>query len=291
MLAKTNRVLDISAEAKKKLRDQYGEREADHIIDLLIEERFDINRIYLALNPETTLNESQIVTLHKDIQKLLKGIPVQYIIGHTIFMDHKIVLSPDVLIPRPETEELVEAALKELKKTVAPVIFDIGTGSGAIAIALKYRLPSAEVYATDFCEKALNIAEKNANINDVDIHFFIHDILKDSTLLFRESNLIISNPPYIPISESVIMKDHVKNCEPYHALFVHDNDPLIFYKAMVAFASSKLKPGGSVCMELHEKYAEKVHCLFKDNESYEQIDIIKDIHNKPRIVIASKKRF
>ena len=288
MIAKTNRAADIIKAAVFQLSEYYDKSEALSIIRLLMEERFGVTRLILAEDPARLLTESQIVQVHKDLRKLKDGIPVQYVLGYSCFLGVKLAVGPEVLIPRPETEELSLTALKLIADIREPFVLDIGTGSGAIAIALKIKHPDAKVFATDFSQDALAIARRNAQSHEADITFLKHDIL-DGTAPFRHPfDIIISNPPYIPTSEESAMADHVKKQEPYSALFVDDHDPLIFFRAIGETGKHCLREGGFLLFETHHLYAEKLALLLKDPLGYQNVEIIKDIHGKDRIIIATK---
>lgn len=285
MIAKTNLVRDIIDVARERLLLVYDEQEAASIVRTLMEERFGISRVDISLQPKMVLTESQIVQVHKDLKKLLDGIPVQYILGYSYFMGIKLFVNKDVLIPRPETEELVNELLSIISEIPNPKIIDIGTGSGAIAIALKRNRPDSTVYATDISKGALEAAEKNAKDLLCEIKFIQHDILTSNPPIRTKVDVIISNPPYIPRSEAIKMHVNVINHEPETALFVDDADPLLFYRQIGESGKIMLQENGVVVFETHHLYAQDVKQLI-ESMNYRNVTIKRDIHGKPRIVIA-----
>lgn len=288
MIAKTNRAEDIIKAAAQQLSQFYDKEEVLAIIRLLIEERFGITRLLIATDPALVLTESQIVQVHKDLKKLKEGAPVQYVIGYTTFLDIKLSVQPGVLIPRPETEELTLTALELISDKTEPIILDIGTGSGAIAIALKTKRPDAQVFATDVSQDALTIAKCNAVENSADITFLNHDILNDSSPFNLAFDMIISNPPYIPDNEKAAMPKHVINHEPENALIVDGKDPLIFYTAIVEAGKNCIRENGLLLFETHHLYAENVARLLLNSRVFKNVKVSKDINGKQRFVIASK---
>jgi release factor glutamine methyltransferase len=229
---------------------------------------------------------SEVMTqqLDKYTQELLTHKPVQYVLHEAWFGGMKLYVDENVLIPRPETEELVDLIVKD-KKEKEIQILDIGTGSGCIAIALKKHLPLCEVYAIDISSDALTVAEKNNVLNNTKVKFILSDIFEEiSWNQFSSFDCIVSNPPYIPSTETKLMSDNVTKFEPHLALFVPDNDPLKFYKAIARFAEKKLSPGGSVFVEVHENFAEEVKKVFS---FLGDVQIKKDMQGKERFVVAS----
>jgi release factor glutamine methyltransferase len=186
---------------------------------------------------------------------------VQYVLNEAWFTGLKLYVDENVLIPRPETEELADMAIKDVLKNnnQSIAILDIGTGSGCIAIGLKKNLPGATVYAVDVSEGALEVARKNANENSAAIHFILSDILDEKKWIHLPGvDVIISNPPYIPVNQMEEMSNNVIKHEPHLALFVPDENPLVFYKSIAGLAEKKLLPGGKIFVEVHENSAGKV---------------------------------
>lgn len=220
------------------------------------------------------------------VARLKTAEPLQYILGETHFMGLKIKVTPDVLIPRPETEELVDLIISDKPENDCRIL-DIGTGSGCIALALKSRLAQAEISGIDISEKALEIARKNSKINGLDVHFFQADILNWQKLDWPDFDVIVSNPPYITESEKKLMHKNVLDFEPENALFVADADPLLFYNAIARFASEKLRRGGRIYFEINEKFGEETKKMLA-GFGFIQIVIVTDIHGKSRFVKAVK---
>ncbi len=216
------------------------------------------------------------------LRQLKARIPVQYVLGETEFYGCRIRVSPAVLIPRPETEELVRELLHQAGKDTAPFrILDAGTGSGCIAIALARKLPEAEIYASDVSEESLQLARENAEGNRVKVHFFRGDILNPEP--GGTYRYIVSNPPYVPESEKKNMQPEVVHHEPPGALFVPDDDPLLFYRALLDYASGHLEKGGWLMVETHEKFAGKVKDLF-ETYGMKEVEVKTDINGKERFV-------
>lgn len=255
----------------------------------------------MALEPDLRLSESELLTLHFAVKELLKNKPVQYVIGETEFCGMRFFVNENVLIPRPETQELVEKLAVSsyqfssfrpkrsgVEKSPANVsILDIGTGSGCIAISLAKLIPNSDVTAVDVSEKAIEVARKNAEANGVNVHFVLDDILEPSTteLIDNQFDIIVSNPPYVCEGEKSEMRANVLEHEPSSALFVPDSDPLVFYRKILEYAQKTLKPNGAVWFEINEKFGKEIKnlCLEK---GFKNVEIIKDFRGKERIVRA-----
>jgi len=208
--------------------------------------------------------------------------PIQYILGETEFYGLKLKVNPSVLIPRPETEELVQWIITgNLPEN--SVILDIGTGSGCIALALKSRLNKAEVFGVDVSENALKVARQNALKNNLDVGFFQSDILKWNEFEWKNFDVIVSNPPYIRESEKLQMHPNVLNFEPGNALFVNDNDPLVFYRAISAFSKKYLAENGKLFFEINENLGLEMNELLLEY-GFRDIEMRKDINCKTRMV-------
>lgn len=287
MITGTNLVKDIKKTISDALIPLYGDREANSIGELLLEERFGIKNLDLAIKPDIRLTESEIVQLHKDIIKLTAGNPVQYVLGYSTFLGLRLKVNPSVLIPRPETEEMALIAINILKNLQNPRVLDIGTGSGALAIAIKSAIPSAKVMALDNSIDALKVASENALGNNTNVHFFLHDILKDNLKLNEKPNCVISNPPYIPVSEIIHIPVNVKYYEPANALFVQDDDPVLFYKKIGEESYCLLDEGGWLIVETHPTFTAKVVDLF-DYLGFTSVKKHFDINGKTRFVTAKK---
>lgn len=218
------------------------------------------------------------------IKRLFNGEPLQYILGEAWFYGLAFNVNASVLIPRPETEELVHKIIHETSSSLVRLL-DIGTGSGCIAISLKKHLPHASVTALDISPEALQVAMSNAHKNQVEVQFVEGDILKKSIPgLERQSfHLIVSNPPYITEIEKLEMKDHVLDHEPHQALFVTDGNPMQFYDAIAQFASQHLVAGGRLYVEINKLYGAEVAETFK-SVGFQQVEIVVDMHGNQRIV-------
>lgn len=270
----------------KELESIYSKEEILSIFYILISTRFNLTKIDSILNQDTPLDLSAIIS---DIDRLKNAEPIQYILESAPFFDLNFIVTPAVLIPRQETEELVDIIIKEYRFVDKAIkILDIGTGSGAIAIALAKNLPSAIVYASDFSLDALSVAAKNAQMNETNIHFIHHDLIHDSHLLLpQDLDLIVSNPPYIPHSISVKLHDNVIKYEPHVALFVPDEDPLIFYTKIAKMAQFLLNPSGKIYFETFEDFHLEIIDLLK-SLSFQNIISAYDINKKNRFIIAEK---
>ena len=225
--------------------------------------------------------------LNSFIEKLKIFTPIQYVLGECEFMGLRFEVDPSVLIPRPETEELVEWILASQNNTNSVSILDIGTGSGCIAVSLKCMLPKAFVTAYDLSNDALALARKNAEINEVTVDFRQQDILQPETEN-GEWDIIVSNPPYIPNAEKVEIQSNVLNFEPHLALFVPDNDPLLFYRKIIEFAAMHLKAGGQLFFEIHRDRGQEVMQLLSE-AGFAEIELRKDLSGNDRMLKAEKK--
>ena len=273
---------DILINIDTEIGSIYPKEEVKAISSLLIQHITGFSKLELHTRKDEVIETNEVKQVEKAIGLLKQHIPVQYVIGETEFYDIPIKVSPVVLIPRPETEELVYLALKS-NLPVNSKVLDIGTGSGCIAIALAKNLPNSEVFAMDVSFEALEIARKNAEDIGVNIHFFQRDILKQSMGGTGQYDLIISNPPYVTISEKRKMGKNVINNEPHLALFVPDSDPLRFYKSIALFAREHLNKDGWVMAEINEQYGEETAEIFRE-QGFINIEIIKDINGKDRII-------
>ena len=265
-----------------------------YFLFLLLEEYLNFKRIDIVLKSNFNIS-SEVLTLLKSSTKLLEQeIPIQYIIGKTEFYGFPFILNEHVLIPRPETEELVTFILDKvsklesyhtIKKENTIKILDIGTGSGCISIALKKSLPLAEISALEKSDKALRIAEKNTHLNKVDINLIQQDILK-TTQLNNTYDIIVSNPPYVRESEKKEIKNNVLNNEPHMALFVEDNNPLIFFDKIAELAKNHLTKNGLLFFEINQYLGKETVDLLR-LKGFNTIELKKDIFGHDRVIIAS----
>ena len=285
MKVPSNLVRDIRKYYCDQLCSIYDNEEASAMILILLEHYFNINRIKMALEPNIRLSESEMLTFHFAVKDLLKNKPIQYIIGETEFCELKFKVNENVLIPRPETSELVMNIVKrqKTKDKRQLSILDIGTGSGCIAISLAKNIPGSKVHALDISEKALEVAKENAINNNVDVTFIHDDILSLKNKIDTKFDIIVSNPPYVREVEKADMHDNVLNWEPQTALFVSDNDPLIFYRTILEFAKSHLKENGEVWFEINEYLGKEMIDLCHEM-GFHEAEIISDFRGKERIL-------
>ena len=237
-------------------------------------------------NKAVPLSAAQEKLLRQYTVELQTHKPVQYVLQEAWFYKMKLYVDENVLIPRPETEELVQWLIAEAgsRKSEAERILDIGTGSGCIALALKKNLPAAEVYACDISEGALVVAKRNASDQQLKLQFLLLNILlKEERKQLPEFDILISNPPYIPLHNKATMSNNVINHEPHLALFVENDDPLIFYRAIADFSLSHLKKDGSIYLEIHEDLANEVIQLYNE-KGYSKIELKKDLQDKDRML-------
>jgi len=283
---KSNKLNELKSFYLESLYPFYSREEALQIINILINRYFGLSRVDQALDPEIKLSESEMLSLHFAVKKLKQDIPLQYIIGEVDFLDLKLKVNNNVLIPRPETEELVRLIIeKENQKKLN--LIDIGTGSGCIAIALSKFFIDANIYAMDISKKALDIAKFNAKKNNVNIQFIEDDVLNPKYKFESKFDLIVSNPPYVRNSEKQLMKPNVLDNEPHIALFVNDDKPLSFYKAILEFSNFNLKEGGSLYLEINEALGKELFELVS-NYLFKKVELHKDINNKERMLTAEK---
>jgi release factor glutamine methyltransferase len=271
----------------------YDSREAALIADWVFENVTGLSRVQRRLSKGQLMNKAHVAHIQDHLEKLLQHKPVQYVLQESWFYKMKFFVDERVLIPRPETEELVSWVVEDCRmvglpsKTAGLKFLDIGTGSGCIAIALKKTLRKAAVAAIDVSEGALAVAKKNADILDAKIQFDRLDFLDEKFWADLDTyDTIISNPPYISMSEKNYLAKHVTEFEPATALFVADDDPFIFYKKIAKFAGAHLTPGGSIYVEIHEDRAVEVAAVF--NEQQFSTTIKEDIYGKKRMIKAGR---
>jgi release factor glutamine methyltransferase len=280
-----NSVLKVFQE---ELSKDYDGKEIRQFLYMLFDEWQGWNKARVHLNQDEMLSEAEIARFYFALEELKKHKPIQYITGRTFFHGLELVVAPGVLIPRPETEELVEIIISENtnRKPGEFSILDIGTGSGCIAISLKKTFPYAAVSAMDNSVTALQIAGKNAERNGCNIRFVHHDIFQKTELpLVPEYDMIVSNPPYIRESEKKEMHKNVLDYEPPEALFVPDNDPLVFYKAILGFSCIHLSSTGLLYLEINEQFGPEIRSLLMTRE-FNRVEVIKDINGKDRFIRA-----
>ena len=241
------------------LAETFSQREAEQLMRILLEDFFGIDMKRQLMEPNLRIDESQYAQLKNAVQELLDGRPVQYVTGKAWFDGLLFKVDESVLIPRPETEELVHKIAMELPPDKPLRIWDVGTGSGCIAIALAKRFPLAEVKAFDVSEQALATASQNAVNNKVHVDFVCDDVLHPCSEIWSHPvDMVVSNPPYIRESEKLSMECNVLYHEPHSALFVPDDDPLLFYRQILTLAKSQLNPDGVVWFEINEAMGEEM---------------------------------
>ena len=303
------------------LAEKFPQREAEQLMRILLEDLFDIDLKRQLMEPDLRIDEIQHFQLEQAVKRLMSGEPVQYVTGVARFCDLLIKVSHAVLIPRPETEELVQkicttsllchspaahvipaeesarawnlwaAGCKEesmaavYKRDNLPIrIWDIGTGSGCIAIALAKHIPNAEIIAFDVSEEALQIAKENAESNDAKVTFVQDDVLYPTSDYFNQPvDLVVSNPPYVCDSESALMEANVLDWEPEKALFVPDEDPLRFYRQILALAKNQLNPNGQIWFEINERMGDELVSLCLEM-GFSNAEVLQDFAGKPRFV-------
>jgi release factor glutamine methyltransferase len=271
----------------------YDQQEIDSIKYLVLSDISDLSKVQLRAFQDTELSDEASVKLQNIITQLQTGEPVQYILGHTEFYGLPFKVNPSVLIPRPETEELVEWVIKEsqelrIENQESISILDIGTGSGCIPITLKKHLPQTQIAGLDISPTALTTAKQNAKLNEVDVEFIEADILNPTynPQLATRNTIIISNPPYVTEHEKRDMHQNVLNHEPHTALFVPDTDPLLFYRAIADFALEHLQTDGLLFFEINENLGKETVELLAD-KGFKNIELRQDMRGKDRMIKAN----
>ncbi|WDF81274.1 peptide chain release factor N(5)-glutamine methyltransferase [Mucilaginibacter sp. KACC 22773] len=292
----------------KQLNKVYDANEVESLTLLTISQVTNLTKASVKAFPERELNEEQAQKLKNIAAELITGKPIQYILGVTEFYGLPFKVNPSVLIPRPETEELVEWVLAVCSgrlavgssqwavgsgqsaidnRQFAGSILDIGTGSGCIAISLKKNLPQAQVSAIDISEGALQTAKENADLNDVQVQFIQADILDAATThhspLLTAHQIIVSNPPYVTLDDKKQMHTNVTDFEPHTALFVPQDDPLLFYRAIADFASGNLTAGGYLFFEINESLGNETVALLRDKH-FTDIELRQDMSGRDRMI-------
>ena len=281
------------------LKTIYPITEIDSFFFLLLEEYLGFRRVDIVLKSDFKITQETLNLLQSATKQLEQEVPLQYIIGKTEFYGLPFVVNKHVLIPRPETEELVawvvsessrfktfNTSIKQTTETKQLKILDIGTGSGCIPISLKKQLPFAKISAIDISKEALTVAKKNAVLNNVDIHFILQDILK-TVALDQHYDIIISNPPYVRESEKKELKNNVLKNEPHVALFVENDNPLIFYAKIAELAKNYLNKNGLLFFEINQYLGTETIDLV-NKKGLKNIQLKKDMFGNDRIIVASK---
>ncbi|QKJ29816.1 peptide chain release factor N(5)-glutamine methyltransferase [Mucilaginibacter mali] len=280
-------VKDVLGRYKQELISVYDQQEAEAITLLVLSELLNASKAKLKAFPETSTDEQQ-EELEIILQELKTGKPVQYILGHTEFYGLSFNVNPSVLIPRPETEELVQWVIQSIDKSPKPIqnILDIGTGSGCISISLKENKSNIQIFAIDISTEALEVAKGNALLNQVDVNFIEADILNFNTSIeLPKFDIIISNPPYVTLADKQRMHRNVTDFEPHTALFVPEQDPLVFYKAITDFARLYLNENGLLFFEINESLGRETVEMIAD-KSFKNIELRQDMSGRDRMLKA-----
>jgi release factor glutamine methyltransferase len=281
-----NRISDLSTYIKWSLTNEgFDERETRQILKWLLEDLLQKPYVELILDQHQTVSESEILRLHFKLKRILAKEPIQYVLGFAWFMGKQFEVSPAVLIPRPETEELVDKVLRRIQHKTSGRLIDFGTGSGCIPIVIKNKMPHWHVSALDLSAEALRVALQNADAHQTQVDFFQDDILELENAK-GEVDVIVSNPPYVLMSDQAQMQKQVLEHEPHLALFVPDNDPCLFYRKIVEWSLRHLCSGGFIAFEVHEEHASSVADLLS-NAGF-QTEVMKDLQDKDRFVFGTR---
>lgn len=286
MGVKIQTIKDIRFYLARELKGLYNEPEIRILADILIRTVSGITKLHQLYDNLYVIKRIEAEEIIRYTEELKTGKPIQYIIGETTFYNCKIKVTGATLIPRPETEELVDLVVKENKDFKGNII-DFGTGSGCIAIALAANLRSASVTGIDISEEALHVARENAVLNKVNVSFLNGDIFSTDGKLAGKAGIIVSNPPYVRDSEKTLMAKNVLDFEPHQALFVGDSDPLVYYNAILKLADNILLPGGCIYFEINEVMGSLLIQLFESFD-YADIKIVRDLNDKERIIKGRK---
>lgn len=281
-MATNHSIKKVISEIKSELSELYPSKEIDSFAFLIFEQVMGMSRTQLLLSDDKEINDATFVKIVNIINELKAYKPIQYILGETEFYDLRFKVFEDILIPRPETEELVEWIIKDHTNRSLKIL-DIGTGSGCIAVSLAKNMLNSLVYASDISDHALKATETNSKLNNTTIHFIQFDILNPPGDLNEKFDLIVSNPPYITLKEKSLMHKNVLDYEPKLALFVPDDDPLIFYRSILDFGLQHLKPKGKIYFEINESFGQEMISLMQ-KKGYSNIILLKDIHGKDRMI-------
>jgi len=290
MKTKSNKIKDILDYILEELKNVYSPQEIKSLTRILFEEYANMDLAHLLAFAEEYINESELLNIVLATEKLKKHTPIQYILSYTDFCSLHIDLSKDVLIPRPETEELTMKIIANNKDKKQLNIIDLCTGSGCIALALNRFLTNSKVIGVDVSSAAIEIAKTNNKNLNLNVNFLLFDLLRDDLSFFatmQPFDLIVSNPPYVMNKEKEQMQRNVLNYEPHLALFVNDENPLIFYEKIVFFAQKYLKNGGKMYLEINNSLSSQTFSLFPQKEFIASVE--KDIFGKDRYIFLQKK--
>jgi len=285
MKIRSNKIIDVCEFYHTALVNLYETSEIDELIFIAFEHVLKFTREQFSLSKNDYLNQSDLIEIYDIAKALSTGKPIQQILQKAWFYNDEYFINEHVLIPRPEREELVELIKNENTKTDL-ILLDIGTGSGCIPLALKKLKPKWDIHALDVSVNALEVASKNAKQLNREINFFQHDILSENLNENHKFDIIVSNPPYITKNESYTLQKQVIDFEPHLALFVENENPLLFYDKIIGFAKQHLNQNGKLYFEINQKFGEEVKTLLEENNFY-NVRIIKDINQNNRIVCGN----
>lgn len=277
-------VRDMVLKLREGLVPIYGAGEAAAMIDLIFHNLRGWSRTDIITKSDQPVSDSTRNAIADILRKLITGEPIQYVLGEAYFHGMNLKVDSNVLIPRPETEELVDMIVKRFGETVDLRVLDIGTGSGAIAIALSRNLPFSKVTATDISKGALDVAKENAAMLKARIDFRLVDVFK-MEIPDPEYDIIVSNPPYIDESERASMERNVLDYEPASALFVPDSNPLIYYSRIIEIAQTGLKPGGMLYFEINPRHADDLAAMMR-KENFTDVEIVTDSYGQRRFIFG-----
>ncbi|MBQ9311825.1 MAG: peptide chain release factor N(5)-glutamine methyltransferase [Bacteroidales bacterium] len=286
MKTKSNRIGDIKKFIHNELKNKYSNEEIKSFTNILFSSFTNLSSAHITAFEQETINESELLKIYLAVEDLKKYKPIQYIIGKVEFLNIDIKVNENVLIPRPETEELCQYIIQENKDKEVKIV-DLCSGSGCISLALAYNIKKSKVYGVDVSLKALELAKKNANNLKLNVIYRQNDILDEGFDIEEDFDIIVSNPPYVRELEKKQMSENVLNYEPHLALFVNDENPLIFYEKIVQFAQKRLKKGGKIYLEVNNFLASETIVLFSEKEYVRRI--VKDIFDKDRFIFLEKK--
>jgi release factor glutamine methyltransferase len=270
---------------KEELKAVYPQREIESVTYILLEHLLNYSKIEIQLNKNEKIEQNIFDRIGKALRDLKKSVPIQYVIGETEFYDLIFKVNEHTLIPRQETEELVHAIINK-NRIISPKILDIGTGSGCIPIVLAHNITGANISSVDVSDGAIAIAKANAQLNQVKVDFYHRDFLKWEDYSWdKDFDIIVSNPPYVKESEKELMANNVLAYEPHTALFVDDNDPLIFYRRIAEFAKKHLKKGGKLYFEINESLGQEMVEL-QESLGFSSVQLTKDLNGRDRMTSA-----
>lgn len=280
MFTSTNKLIDLIPYFKKKLGALYPVREIENLFYWVCEDQFELQKFQVKMG-DKRLTESELLSVRAIVKRLEQKEPIQYVLGTTEFYNCKIKVDENTLIPRPETEELVDWVLDNVSKD--QTVLDIGTGSGCIPIALKKAVSTLTVSGLDISANAITMARESAKLNDVNVDFVQMDILNPNLEELKMYDVIISNPPYVLESDKKEMNENVLSYEPHLALFVADQEPLLFYIAIAKIGLTQLNPNGLLFFEIHENFGKETIEML-ENLGYQNVVLLEDMQGKDRMI-------